>query len=326
MRFRNALCTSTALAVFAACSDEEPPPPPPPAVATTTAEAPMIPRPASELTDSTSAEFGTITLSPGFSPDPHVVPGTSGGSVAASSLDGACAGYVRNRPGHQLVVSRDIQTLRILVNGPGDTTLVVRRADGSYLCNDDGEGTNPIVEAPFPAGIYEIHVGSYSESTNIRYHLGFTELPTVTAAQLSTPAPEGGTMASNFGTVSLSPGFMPDPHVVTGRSGGGVAASTFQSGCAGWVEPTPDHILVTHGAFSALRILVRSRSDTTLVVQEPGGAYRCDDDTEDRNPVVEGSFPPGAYRIWIGSFTEGRGADYRIGFSEVGTTTTRDLH
>ncbi len=67
-----------------------------------------------------------------------------------------------------------------------DTTLVIQRPDGTFLCNDDGIGQelNPLVSAPFPAGTYKIWVGSYNQGANSRYHLGFSELSTVGASNL----------------------------------------------------------------------------------------------------------------------------------------------
>jgi hypothetical protein len=276
------------------------------------------------------SNFGTVTLAPGFQPDPHVVAGTSGGSTAAQSVNPLCRGFISQQPDHLLVASGTFANLRVLANGgAGDVTLVVRRPDGSYLCDDDTEGRNPIVQGPFPAGTYQVFVGSYEAGTNIPYNLGISEIGSVTAAQLGSPAggggPQPGNMASNFGTVTLAPGFMPDPHVVSGRSGGAVSANTLHPSCSGWVSQTPDHILAASGNFSNFRVLVRASSDTTLVVQRPDGGYLCNDDTEEHNPIVQAAFPTGTYRIWVGSYTQTQDADYQIGFSELASTRARDL-
>lgn len=147
----------------------------------------------------------------------------------------------------------------------------------------------------------------------------------VAQPQPPVPAQPAPTMQSNFGTVTLEAGFVPDPHVVSGTSGGNIDASTLSAGCSGWVSSTPDHILDARGAFSTMRILGHSSGDVTLVVQKPDGSYLCNDDAEGTDPVVEGSFAAGSYRIWVGSYEQGRNAQYRLGFSELSSTRAASL-
>lgn len=280
------------------------------------------------------SNFGTVTLTPGFMPDPHVVQGTSGGNVQATTFNPECRGWVSQTPDHIFMAAAPFGNLRFLANGgTTDVTLVIQKPDGTYVCNDDAEGRNPIVQGPFTAGPHKIWIGSYNQGDNARYNLGISELANTTAAQLGDPmggavapgAPAPGNLASNFGTVTLSPGFVPDPHVAQGRSGGVVQAGTWQPGCTGWVSQQADHILVAGGSFANLRVLVRARLDVTLVIQKPDGSYICNDDAEGRNPIVQGPFPPGAYKIWVGSYEQGRNADYHIGFSELSSVRARDV-
>lgn len=148
------------------------------------------------------------------------------------------------------------------------------------------------------------------------------------AAQPTQPAqpaqPTGG-LESNFGTVDLAPGFMPDPKVVSGTSGGGIDASTLNASCNGWVSQTPDHILAASANFSSLRIMAASQGDITLVVQKPDGSYACNDDTEGTNPVVAGAIQQGNYKIWIGSYEQGQNAQYQLGFSELDSVNPSSL-
>ena len=139
---------------------------------------------------------------------------------------------------------------------------------------------------------------------------------------------------SNFGTVTLSTGFMPDPKIAQGRSGGARDASTLNSGCAGWIDANkPDHIFVAQTAFGAnFRILAHSTrqpmQDVTLIVQKPDGTYLCNDDAvaPATDPIVAGNtLMPGIYKIWVGSYQQGEFADYRIGFTELGSVTTDQL-
>ncbi|MEM9192254.1 MAG: hypothetical protein AAGF12_23980 [Myxococcota bacterium] len=142
---------------------------------------------------------------------------------------------------------------------------------------------------------------------------------TAQQAQAATQQAAGG---SNFGTVTLSGGFMPDPHVVNGTSGGGVNAATMNTACNGWVSGTPDHLFVATGAMSDLRIVAHATADITLVVQKPDGSYACNDDSsEGLNPLVEmPAVPAGTYKVWVGSYEQGTTTSYRLGFSELAST------
>ena len=134
--------------------------------------------------------------------------------------------------------------------------------------------------------------------------------------------------ASNFGTVTLRAGFLPDPHTANGTSGGSMQASSFAgASCAGWVTRQPDHILVMQSGSSGMRVSATSSSDTTLIVQSPNGQYRCNDDTDGRNPAISGAFPAGTYKIWVGSYAQGQNAQYTLSFTErnvAGSTATTD--
>lgn len=332
------------------CGQEAPPPPPPPQAAIpqpvgVAGQVPgQVPQPVGVAIPQPGAggsNFGTITLAPGFMPDPNVSRGTSGGSIDASTLSPACRGWISQQPDHLFVASAPFSNLRVVVNGAGqDTTLVVQRPDGSYACDDDTENRDPVVAGGFPPGTYKIWVGSYTRGESIPYTLGLSELGSTMPSTLGGGAAVGANVgavvgsaagldvsgpAGNFEPVSLNPGFVPDPHVKQGTSGGSIAANTVNPSCAGHVSSRPDHIFTATGAFSSLRIMVRSDADTTLVVRRPDGTFLCDDDTEGTNPVVGGAFPPGQYRIWVGSYSQGENAPYRIGFTELSSVTPSSL-
>ena len=330
---RNLLISSISIALLGAvaCSDEEAPPPPPPPSATGAGAGagtqPVQPTQPGQPTQAGGQEsnFGTISLEPGFVPDPHIVSGTSGGSIQAQTLNSTCRGWVSQTPDHIFQGGGSFDNLRFIVNGgANDLTLVVQKPDGTFACNDDADGRNPIVQGNFGQGPHKIWIGSYNQGVNAQYNLGISELASTTATQVGAPG-GGGELASNFGTVSLEPGFVPDPHVVEGTSGGAIQATTWETGCTGWVSQTPDHILNAQGNFDLMRVLVRSSQDTTLVVQKPDGTYLCNDDTEGRNPVIAGSFAPGNYKVWVGSYRQGQNASYKLGFSELASTRTREL-
>lgn len=337
------ICTAVIVgALLGACGQDNPPPPPPPPGVTPPAPGaipqPVAPQPVAPGVPAPGTT-GSIALSPGFTPDPQLLSGTAGGPVQASNLSPQCTGWISTEPNHLVQAGANFAMLRFLVNGGNqDTTLVVQRPDGSYACDDDTEGRHPIVQGPAAAGLYRIWVGAYTRGEAVPYTLGLSELGNVTAASLVggvvppvNPPGAGATQLdttgtqSNFGVVALSPGFTPDPHVVTGTSGGSIDATTVASGCNGWIARVPDHILNAAGSFPNLRILVHSTQDTTLVVRTPTGSFLCNDDAEGLNPEISGPVPAGQYRIWVGSYEQGQNAPYRIGFTELTSVTTANL-
>lgn len=134
--------------------------------------------------------------------------------------------------------------------------------------------------------------------------------------------------------IALTPGFMPDPQVVRGQTMGQADASTFGAGCVGAVPTTPNHVIQVTAPFNTLRVIVSALpstsgppADLTLAVRGPDGSFRCNDDAEGFNPIVQGPFAPGAYSIFVGTYSEQRAvpSPYAIGFSELPQVTAQSL-
>lgn len=291
---------------------------------------------------SSSSQSTTITVRPGFTPDPETRTGTTRAVFEANRHGPDCRGYIGAVSDFWLRVDQPMSNLRVLVNAPtGDATLVIRMADGSYRCNDDAEGLNPIIQGAFPSGTHHVYVGAVQRNASLAYTIGVTENATLTASSLGgggapapntgigaapTPTPTAVPAGSNFGTVSLAPGFTPDPQTSRGTAGGPIAANTWNPTCRGNVSARPDHELVLSAAMPRLRVLVKSERDTTLVVQGPDGQYRCVDDAEGLNPIVEGPYAAGTHRIWVGTFSsDATGVPYVIGFTEFSHVTAASL-
>ncbi len=130
-----------------------------------------------------SSNFGSTRLSTGFMPDPQQMSGTSGGSVAASSIGQNCQGFVASRPDHILYLDTAFAYLRIETASQSDTTLLIRGA-GQIWCDDDtAGGTNARIHGPFQAGRYEVYIGSYRSGDYSPYTLSMTEFQPQQAAQ-----------------------------------------------------------------------------------------------------------------------------------------------
>jgi hypothetical protein len=124
------------------------------------------------------AAFGEVYLSSGFTPDPHRVSLTAGGSLAASNVSSSCEGRIAEAPDYQITYEAGSLPLAIRTESSDDTTLVVNGPDGEWYCDDDsGGGTNAQVYFAKPAsGVYDIWVGVYSGSPS-RAQLVVTEVP-----------------------------------------------------------------------------------------------------------------------------------------------------
>lgn len=281
---------------------------------------------------------GLANLDRGFVPDPQIMHGVMGGSVPANQYNPSCRGRINPQPSHIIRTRSGFQSLRFVVNGQGDSTLMVMLPNGVVLCDDDGgEGQNPLIQTSSPPGDIRVWVGVYSDADQGRpYTIGITELVHVTASHIARPGPVATPAAvvnpnapPAFGTVSLRPGFVPDPHVVTGHAGGPVGASNLDPQCRGFITVQPSHTVLSSAGFRTLRVLVNSGEvDTTLVVMAPNGQVFCNDDgggDSGLNPVVELSTGPGPIRIWVGTYSSGASAPYHIGFTELPHISMRDI-
>ncbi|MCC6735773.1 MAG: peptidase S1 [Bauldia sp.] len=113
--------------------------------------------------------FGGVALVAGFVPDPHTVDIVAGGPIdaAAANLGEGCLGFIAEAPDFRLDYTMAANVpLHIFVTATEDTTLVINQPDGTWVCNDDTNGLNPLVSFPAPmTGIYDIYIGTYGAAT-----------------------------------------------------------------------------------------------------------------------------------------------------------------
>jgi hypothetical protein len=249
--------------------------------------------------------FGDLRLDEGFLPDPETVAVKTGTEIEVDV--GSCSyGYVSEAPDVDLYYTTSGDTpLYIYVEGDGDTMLLVNTPSGDWECNDDGHGNlNPILSFPDAEnGLYDIWVGSYGQET---------QTATLYVSEIN---PDGGdssresgapdfTLDPMYGDVNLDAGFLPDPHVIELRAGGGLEVDVGSCNY-GYVANGPDVDLYYEANNSAqLYIYVESDDDTTLLINRPDGSWICDDDGhEGLNPLIHFEKPAsGLYDIWVGTY------------------------
>lgn len=256
---------------------------------------------------SARATYGSVRLNSGFTPDPHTVSLTAGGSIDASNLGSPCTGSIARAPDYELTYDAGSLPLYIVASASSDTTLVVNGPDGLWYCDDDSNGgTNPQVTFNTPrSGTYDIWVGTFG---------GGTASATLTITELTGDGGGGGggdggypdtSARATYGETYLSSGFTPDPHRVSLTAGGSIQASVVSSSCRGIIAVAPDYQITYTAGSLPLAIQTQSGSDTTLVVNAPDGQWYCDDDSGGgTNAQVYFSKPSsGVYDIWVGVYS-----------------------
>ena len=133
-------------------------------------------------------------------------------------------------------------------------------------------------------------------------------------------APGNAQSAAN--TITLGETLEPNPLAVKGKTRGNLTAvdivateNTATGFCNGFISEQPNHILVLDSFFEFLKLEVTSPSDTTIIVEGPGGVW-CNDDSNDANPAIGGQWQPGKYNIWVGSYQENTKDNYQLSISD----------
>ena len=124
--------------------------------------------PAAAQDTSLPANYGEVTLEAGFVPDPHIARITAGGTIEASSIEGAsCVGRISDAPDYKVNYTAGGFPLVFESFGSADTTLIVNDANGNWHCDDDsGPGLNARLVISEPGtGRYDIWIGTFGEST-----------------------------------------------------------------------------------------------------------------------------------------------------------------
>jgi hypothetical protein len=123
------------------------------------------------------SRFGIVYLHAGFNPDPRVVEGTAVGEVSARSIHRKCRGWIAEMPDYILAADTAFLRLHLLGRSRADVSLVVRKPDGSVVCNDDRNGRrDPMIRSDFPIGSTQIWVGVPEEGSTALYRIGFSEV------------------------------------------------------------------------------------------------------------------------------------------------------
>ena len=114
-----------------------------------------------------TANFGEVRLNVGFTPDPHRVSLTAGGSIDAYSdtnLPAACVGDISDAPDYEVTYSAGSLPLVFRTRSSTDTTLIINGPDGRWYCDDDswGDGDAEVRFNKPSSGTYDIWIGTFN--------------------------------------------------------------------------------------------------------------------------------------------------------------------
>ena len=102
--------------------------------------------------------------------------------------------------------------------------------------------------------------------------------------------------------IQITPGFQPDPMVVTGTSGG----SQSGKGC-GMTGAAPNHVVRLDNNFNYLRFSVQSTGQPTLLIEAPSGNSCLQADSFSGGTIqAPGYWEKGSYSIYIGDRAGGQ--------------------
>ncbi len=125
-------------------------------------------------------DYESFTLAPGFTPDPVIGTGNTGGPRLASEATGTrttetgeCSGYIDTLPDHELELTADFEYLNIAAFSEGESSLVVFGPNEEVWCFT---GENPSISGFYDQGDYDVYVGNLSRDIGPRYELVITEL------------------------------------------------------------------------------------------------------------------------------------------------------
>lgn len=133
-------------------------------------------------TNSSMAQLAidNITVDDRFISQPFNVEGISGGRFTATDITkientatGYCDGFVDRQPNHILKLNSFFDFLKLEVQSPADTTILIK-GPGGVWCNDDSDSANPTIEGQWQPGIYKVWIGSYQANSNNNYRIKIT--------------------------------------------------------------------------------------------------------------------------------------------------------
>lgn len=252
---------------------------------------------------------GTVDLA--TMPGGGRIEGTTQPGVMVNTWGSGCVGYVPVVP-HLHVQAREPTPVAISAHtdGPGDLVLVVQDPQGTLHCNDDTDGRHPAVTFVAPPGVTAIWVGLLTQShAQEQFTLEARSESLGGAARLANGlAPDA---PPQMGVVEVRRNFA--GVTMPGETRGTIRGQSVHGRCRGYFPAVP-HVALQVGRRQRVRLETSGTTDDlTMLVRDPGGDIRCDDDGGGGSqPRLDLSLGPGAHHVWIGRYNEGATVSFSL--------------
>ncbi len=305
-------------------------------------------RPAQAATPNASARptAGTVRAEAGFEAQsgPITRDARAGGidavqsmGIQSSDVMDACTGFIDSAaPTAVVAYQGDGQGTLVLsaasadTQMPNDLVLLVRTPGGTWRCNDDYNGSDPVVVVEGAArGDYAVWAGTYSGRARTS-----TVAATLSVAETAPPPPDMGmdgmdmdemdmgmerTPYSEGTYMALQPDGRPSVRLAVGDAPASATADVLAEGrnpvagmvCSGYITAAPTAAVEMSGSGPlGITAVAADGSDLVLVVQTPSGAWFCSDDADGLNPGIQfgtaedPTAEAGTYRVWAGTFSD----------------------
>lgn len=245
------------------------------------------------------------------------------GEVPSPVSGPACTGSLPTRP--SLAVALDAQgPLALRATAELDLVLAARLPDGTWMCSDDADGTNPGIQIDgAQRGTLTVWVGTFGpegEATaTVTLAEGTVERTVPDFGGLDDPGPSG--VPFTPGTYAGS-GLEVDAPLQTLRLDGrrvranvavapDLANPVAGDACVGFVTARPS-AAVDAAEDGPLSISAFSATDAVMVVRTPAGDWFCSDDADRTEPRVDLDGAAGTYAVWLGTFSRGTEAQMTL--------------
>lgn len=100
---------------------------------------------------------------------PAQMNGQGGGTRSATDIGPGCEGFIGMRPDHILLLNEEMKLRTSAHAADADLVLLLQHSSGKVLCNDDADGSNPVIHAAMDAGTWNVYVGTVLPSSYPEY-------------------------------------------------------------------------------------------------------------------------------------------------------------
>ncbi|MCB9597355.1 MAG: hypothetical protein H6719_31815 [Sandaracinaceae bacterium] len=228
--------------------------------------------------------------------DRHVRDGRTSGDSPAMLARPGCAGHVPTAPHVDLSVQEPGRA-RIVGRSSDDLVLLVRRPDGSWICDDDSAGSrDPMLVEDLEPGRYRVWVGTYVGGHTADFQL---------SVEVDEPPPPDPNTPPRLGRWNLDgESLLSFSERVTGRT----AVSGTHPECRTLYGSVAPDLELTLTDARTVTLTLTSEEPVGLLVEHPDGTQTCQATVRNQPE----SWIAGTHRLWVASPEPDAASDFTL--------------